>query len=264
MTGKVFNGNPAVFLILVLPLTTGIVFLYKPWLWILEVVSLTILWKAWNNYRWQQWCFEINPIFNELLQINQGCLTPMDLSLKANLSARNSNRFLVKKAHEYGAYCKELPDKNRVYYFITVSTLVNIFDDSEPELLIEKSEYIDPIANSIDSDIILKTSKTKQYELSDTAVRVFSQLAELEEERQKLSQSATETFANLELKTIAQTLSEHSLSEEESAKIPPELSLSQVDLAKRLETTSSTIRRRKSDSLPSLKTFCDEYTLKFW
>jgi hypothetical protein len=32
----------------------------------------------------------------------------------------------------------------------------------------------------------------------------------------------------LELKTIAQTLSEHSLSEEESAQIPPELSLIQV------------------------------------
>jgi uncharacterized protein YbcV (DUF1398 family) len=111
----------------------------------------------------------------------------MDLSLKANLSARNSNRFLAQKAQEYGAYCKELPDKNMVYYFITVSTLVNIFDDSEPELLIEKSEYIEAIANSIDSDIMSKTSKTKQYELSDTAVRVFSQLAELEEERQKLS-----------------------------------------------------------------------------
>jgi hypothetical protein len=51
----------------------------------------------------------------------------------------------------------------------------------------------------------------------------------------------------LELKTIAQTLSEHSLSEEESAKIPPKLSLIQVDLAKRLETTPSTIRRQKSD-----------------
>jgi hypothetical protein len=182
MTGKVFNGNPAAFLILVLPLTTGIVLLYKAWLWILGVVGLTLLWKDWNNYRWQQWCFEINPIFNKLLQINQGCLTPMDLSLKANLSARNSNRFLAKKAQEYGAYCKELPDKNKVDYFITVSTLVNILDDSEPELLIEKSEYIDPIANSIDSDIMSKTSKTKQYELSDTAVRVFSQLAELEEE----------------------------------------------------------------------------------
>jgi hypothetical protein len=67
MTGKVFNGNPAAFLILVLSLATGIVFLYKAWLWILGVVGLTILWKAWNNYRWQQWCFKINPIFNELL-----------------------------------------------------------------------------------------------------------------------------------------------------------------------------------------------------
>jgi hypothetical protein len=174
MTGKVFNGNPAAFLILVLPLATGIVLLYKAWLWILGIVGLTILWKAWNSYRWQQWCFEINPIFNELLEINQGCLTPIDLSLKANLSARSSNRFLAQKAQEYGAYCKELPDQGRVYYFITVSTLGSIFDDSEPDSSIEESEYIDPIANSIDSDIMSKTPKTKQYEFYDTAVRVFS------------------------------------------------------------------------------------------
>ncbi|BBA79458.1 hypothetical protein RGRSB_0947 [cyanobacterium endosymbiont of Rhopalodia gibberula] len=247
MTGKVFDGNPAAFLILVLPLAAGIVFLYKAWLWILVVVSLTILWKAWNNYQWQQWCFQINPIFNELLQVNQGCLTPMDLSLKANLSAKSANLFLSKKAQEYGAYCKKLPDKGMVYYFITTSTLGSIFDDSEPELSIEESEDVELIANSIDSNIMSKTSKTKQDELSDTAVKVFSQLAELEEKRQKLGQRATETSANLEPETIAQTFSESSLSEEEFTKIPSGLSLIQVDLAKRLDTTPSTIGRRKSD-----------------
>jgi hypothetical protein len=167
----------------------------------------------------------------------------MDLSLKANLSARSSNRFLSKKAQEYGAYCKELSDKGTVYYFITASTLGSIFDNSEPE----ESEDVDPIANSIDSDVMLKIPKTKQDRLSDAAVRVFPQLAELEEEQQKLSQSATKIFANLELETITQTHLERSLTEEASAKIPSELSLIQVDLAKRLDTTPSTIRRRKSD-----------------
>ncbi|XTZ19946.1 MAG: hypothetical protein ACQZ3M_09600, partial [cyanobacterium endosymbiont of Rhopalodia fuxianensis] len=241
MTGKVFDGNPAAFLIFVLPLAAGLVILYKAWLWILGVVVLTILWKAWNNYQWQQWCFQINPIFNELVQVNQGCLTPMDLSLKANLSARSSNRFLFKKAQEYGAYCKELSDKGPVYYFITASTLGSIFDNSEPE----ESEDVDPIANSIDSDVMLKITKTKQDRLSGAAVKVFPQLAELEEEQQKLGQSATEIFANLELKTITQTLSESSLTKKKPSKIPSELSLIQVDLAKRLDTTPSTIRRRK-------------------
>ncbi|MGP0129595.1 MAG: hypothetical protein ACTMUB_10155 [cyanobacterium endosymbiont of Rhopalodia musculus] len=247
MTGKVFDGNSAAFLILILPLAAGIILLYKAWLWILGVVSLTILWKAWNNYQWQQWCFQINPIFNELLQVNQGCLTSMDLSLKANLSARSANRFLSRKAQEYGAYCKELPDKGRVYYFITASTLGSIFDDSEPKLSIEDSENVELIADSIDSDIMPKTPKTKQNELSDTAVRVFSQLAELKEERQKLGQLSTEIYANFEPKTIAQTLSESSLTEEESAETSSELSLIQVDLAKRLDTTPSTIGRRKSE-----------------
>ena len=237
MTGKVFDGNPAAFLILILPLAAGIVLLYKAWLWILGVVGFTILWKAWNNYQWQQWCFQINPIFNELLQVNQGCLTAMDLSLKANLSARSANRFLSKKAQEYGAYCKELPDKGRVYYFITASTLGNIFDDSEPRLAIEELEDVEPITNSIDSDIISKISKTKQDKFSDTAVRFFSPIGEL----------STEIPTNIESETIAQTFSKSSLTEDESAKIPSELSLIQVDLAKRLDTTPSTVGRRKSD-----------------
>ncbi|YAI82000.1 MAG: hypothetical protein ACQJCO_09545 [cyanobacterium endosymbiont of Rhopalodia sterrenbergii] len=243
MTGKVFDSNPAAFLIFVLPLAAGIVLLYKAWLCILGIVILTILWKVWNNYQWQQWCFQINPIFNELLQVNQGCLTPMDLSLKANLSARSANRFLFKKAQEYGTYRQELSDKGTVYYFITASTLGSIFDNSEPEEL----EDVESIANSIDLNITSKTPKIKQDELSDKAVRFFSQLAELEKERQKLGKPDPDTSPNLKLKTIAQTLSENSLTQEKSTKISSELSLIQVDLAKRLDTTPSTIGRRKSD-----------------
>ena len=271
MTGKVFDGNPSTFLILILPFAIGIVLLYKAWLWILGIVGLTILWKAWANYQWQQWCFEINPIFNELLQVNRGCLTPMDLSLKANLTARSANRFLSKKAREYGAYCKELPDRGKAYYFITASTLGSIFDDSECETSIEESEDFEPIANSTDSDVMFKTRKTKQYELSDTAASTFSQLPELKEELQRLSQTATEISADLEPGTIAKTISksslsnqlseendlepetisqtapDHLLTEDKSVIVPSELSLIQVDLAKRLNTTPSTIGRRKSD-----------------
>ncbi len=281
MTGKVLDGNPAAFLILILPLAAGIVLLYKAWLWILGVVGLTILWKAWDNYQWQQWCFEMNPIFNELLQANQGCLTAMDVSLKANLTARSANRFLTRKAQEYGAYCKELPDQGKVYYFITASTLGSIFDDSEPS--IEDSEEIETLPNSTNPEILPKASETKTEippkspetrvveEPSSTATSPFSQLAELKEERQKLSQTASEASPDLQPETVPETTPESSLSsplsetnpepgissetppessltEDKTAKKEGKLSLIQVDLAKRLDTTPSTIGRRKTDS----------------
>ncbi|WP_267384422.1 hypothetical protein [Cyanobacterium sp. uoEpiScrs1] len=248
MTGKVFNGNPAAFLLLILPLAAGIVLLYETWLWILGVVGMTVLWRAWNSYKWQQWCFQINPVFDELLQANQGCLTPMDLSLKANLTAKNAHRFLSKKAKEYGAYCKEFPDQGIVYYFITASTLGSIFDFSEPELAIKESEDVEPIANSTNHHPMLKTPTIKQDKLSNTAVRGLSQLAEPKEDERKLDNTAIEkSVVDFEPEGIAQTILESSLSMEKSAKVSSELSLIQVDLAKRLDTTPSTIGRRKSD-----------------
>ncbi|MGK7887074.1 MAG: hypothetical protein AB4057_20900, partial [Crocosphaera sp.] len=134
MTGKVFDGNPtpAAFLILILPLAAIIVLLYKAWIWVLGFVALVIVWKLVDNYQWQQWSAKINPIFNQLIQENQGQITPMDLSLKANLSARGAKRFLARKAEEFSATSRELPEQGKVYYFITASTLGSILDDSEP------------------------------------------------------------------------------------------------------------------------------------
>ncbi|CCQ67710.1 hypothetical protein CWATWH0402_6290 [Crocosphaera watsonii WH 0402] len=134
MTGKVFDGNPtpAAFLILILPLAAIIVLLYKAWIWILGFVALVIVWKLVDNYQWQRWSEKINPIFNQLIQENQGQVTPMDLSLKANLSAGSAKRFLARKAEEFSATSRELPEQGKVYYFITASTLGSILDDSEP------------------------------------------------------------------------------------------------------------------------------------
>ena len=150
MTGKVFDGNPtpAAFLILILPLAAVIVLLYEAWMWVLGFIALVVVWKLVDNYQWQQWSAKINPIFNQLIQENQGQVTPMDLSLKANLSAGSAKRFLARKAEEFGATSQELPEQGKVYYFITASTLGSILDDSEP--MAEEPE--EPETFDIDED----------------------------------------------------------------------------------------------------------------
>ncbi|MDJ0659022.1 MAG: hypothetical protein QNJ42_05970 [Crocosphaera sp.] len=270
MTGKVFDGNPtpAAFLILILPLAAVIVLLYKAWIWVLGFVALIIVWKLVDNYQWQQWSAKINPIFNQLLQENQGKITPMDLSLKANLSAGSAKRFLARKAEEFSATSKELPEQGKVYYFITASTLGSILDDSEP--MAEEPDEPETFDGEDDDDDI-DTPQSNQSESTPSEVSStpsnsslsspFAQLAALKEERQQNNQEQNEPTSTPETSTVSEasetirpldpgpppTTPEQ---EDPSAESPKKekFTLIQSDLAKRLDTTPSTIGRRKTDA----------------
>ncbi len=264
MTGKVFDGNPtpAAFLILILPLAAIIVLLYKAWIWVLGFVALVIVWKLVDNYQWQQWSAKINPIFNQLIQENQGQITPMDLSLKANLSARGAKRFLARKAEEFSATSRELPEQGKVYYFITASTLGSILDDSEP--VAEEPEEPETFDIDEDDDEQIETPPSNQVTSQPSDVSSpssttslsspFAQLAALKEERLQQDQpSPTETpQPPPTLSTPPETPPEVTSSESEKTsadgKEKEKLRLIQSDLAKRLDTTPSTIGRRKTDA----------------
>ncbi|MDJ0510865.1 MAG: hypothetical protein QNJ64_16650 [Crocosphaera sp.] len=272
MTGKVFDGNqtPAAFLILILPLAAVIILLYKAWMWVLGFVALIIVWKLVDNYQWQQWSAKINPIFNQLLQENQGQITPMDLSLKANLSAGSAQRFLARKAEEFSATYRELPEQGKVYYFITASTLGSILDDSEPTAEEpEEPEVFEVDEEEMDLDIPETSTVTEETSVSSlpstetqpSLSSPFAQLAALKEERQQNPQQADETVSIPETSTVSEAIetptppietppaastSENAETSAETQK-KQKFTLIQSDLAKRLDTTPSTIGRRKTD-----------------
>ncbi|MEL4897690.1 hypothetical protein [Crocosphaera sp. Alani8] len=281
MTGKVFDGNPTptALLILILPLAAVIVLLYKAWMWVLGFVALVIIWKLVDNYQWQQWSAKINPIFTQLIQENQGQVTPMDLSLKANLSAGSAKRFLARKAEEFGATFQELPEQGKVYYFITASTLGSILDDSEPteeepeeptnfDGEDEDDEELDiPQSNPVASPPPEVSSPPSPSSLSSP----FAQLAALKEERLQQHQPSDQSSSSSETETpqssqplpqspektpdIEKTETpESSQPPSQPQETTPEIekkekfTLIQSDLAKRLDITPSTIGRRKTDS----------------
>ncbi|MEC4891827.1 MAG: hypothetical protein SAL07_00925 [Oscillatoria sp. PMC 1051.18] len=132
MTGKGIEGNAAGILILILPIALAIVLILKAWPLLLGLALLAIAFKMWQEHQWRQWSQKVNPLFSQLITENQGCITPLDLSLKANLTANSAKRFLEKKAEEYGAQRKNYEGKGIVYYFLTASALGSIFDQSEP------------------------------------------------------------------------------------------------------------------------------------
>ncbi len=250
MTGKVVESDPKGLLVIILPLAVAMVFIYKAWRWILLGLTLAIAWVAWDNYQWQQKCAVIDPFFNQLVQKNQGIITRQDLIEQGIAKGQAAQRYLNDKVAEYGAYEKQLGDA-KVYYFISSSTLGSIFDDSEPEL--EEPSPSSPQLNAATTPVVEMSAGEKisnaspakpeapplvapQDELAATPIghSPFSQLAEIKEARKQ--------------QELEKQHPEPELAEEEATPATtPALTLIQSELAKRLDTTSSTLARRKSE-----------------
>ena len=245
MTGKVLDNKSAGILVLILPLGVGLVLLYRAWLYILFAIGVAFAWNVWSTYQWEQWSLQVNPFFNQLIQENQGCLTAVDLSLKGNLTPNAARKFLERKADEFGAYRRSYQDKGTVYYFITASTLGKIFDESE----LTEEETPAPVLTASAPPV---TIASPIPEPEKTVVSPFATLAEIKEERQTVPDAIAEITPITETEQIPEpieeTVPETIATEPVAAQTTSNaLTLIQSDLAKRLDTTSSTIARRKTE-----------------
>ena len=237
MTGKVLDNGSAGALVIILPLAFGFVVLYMLWPYLLLIAALIVALKLWQNYQWQKWCGEINPYFNQLIKENQGYLTPVDLSVKANLTARAAKSFLARKSDEYGTKPKTLPEQGLVYYFPTASALGSILDDSEPEAVVNSYQLAAKDSNKLSVRGIAQLAKQEQNEVKDTATNSpSSSVAQLTRAESPQSTATIEPESETDSSTINQTASNDAGH-----------SLIQAELAKRLDLNSSTIGRRKSD-----------------
>jgi hypothetical protein len=275
MTGKIIDRQTAGFLVLIIPLAVGIILIFTAWPLMLLFFLLTLVVKVWQDYRWSKLSAIINPYFNQLLQDNQGCLTPIDLSVKANLTAKLAKQFLDKKAEEFGAQTKAVGDKSLVYYFITASTLGSIFDESDSSLEVEEEKEVPVIAASTslltnlekldetNSPIIVE-DKTENS-VSEVPVISSSQpltnLGKLFEEKEEQTTDTIpvqETFIQASEEIINPSLEtpENSLPESgsEVSKEPPVTTVSETvasislaDLAKRLGVTPAALGRNKKN-----------------
>jgi hypothetical protein len=252
MTGKVIDSSATGLLILILPFAFLIVLLFKAWPLLLALFIISISLKIWQQYQWKQWSKEVNPFFNQLIKENQGCLTALDLSMKANLSGSAAQRYLDKKAEEFGAQRQVYEDKGTVYYFLTASALGSIFDQSEPPLELESESFASQASKFIEP---LTQNEPNASESESSTSDFVEPLEPSAEKEPSLSESGTAEIVEA-LEAIPQSEQEHgsSLDEKEDfwADSPDKeqkasQSLIQAELAKRLDVHSSTVGKRKSD-----------------
>lgn len=175
------------FLILILPVAILIIFLFATWRIILALLLFSVGLNVYQQYQWQKWSQQVDPLFYSLIQHNQGSITPLDLAMKANFSAATAKRYLESKAHEFGAQCRNYESQDPIYYFMTASILGSILDDSEPALLPETSQNNEPSAlpeESLDTPIYPSSSVEAPEHLeatdetqSDSSFLIQSELA---------------------------------------------------------------------------------------
>jgi hypothetical protein len=219
MTGQILDRNSNGILVLIIPVAFAIVIICQFWPVLLGLSILIVTWKAWESYQWRKWSEQVNPYFNNLIKENRGYLTPLDLSLKANLSARAAKAFLERKSEEYGTSPKQIKDKGVVYYFPTASALGRIFDDSEPFGDFEEEE--DTI---IETPSQVTTSTSSIAKDSNTiSFKEITQLAKQEQAKNATETATIDAESTLDVQT-----------------------LNQADLAKRLDVNSSTVGRNKT------------------
>lgn len=241
MTVKVLDNGSAGVLVLLLPFAFCFVILYKFWYLILLLAAVIVGFKIWQNYQWQKWCEDINPYFNQLIKENRGYLTPVDLSLKANLTARNAKIFLTRKSDEYGIEPKNVKDKGMVYYFPTASALGSILDDSEPEPAVNSYQLAAKEANKISVRGIAQLAKQEQQANGVNGSQATATVP-------RVTQESSPATATIEPKTKLETeTTVDSDLEAEYFSLDAGQALIQAELAKRLDLNTSTVGRRKSD-----------------
>jgi hypothetical protein len=168
MTGKVIDSSATGLLILLIPLAFLSVLLYKAWPVLLALFVIIIGVRIWQQYQWKRWSKQVNPYFNQLIEANQGCLTALDLSMKASVSGPAAQRYLDKKAEEFGAQRRNYADKGTVYYFLTASALESLFEDIDESLPEQEDEVVTAQATTLQATTLIETPTQQESKPSES------------------------------------------------------------------------------------------------
>lgn len=272
MNEKSIDSSADVALILILPIALLIMFLFATWpVWLAGIV-LNIGFNFWKRYQWQKLCQKVNPVFHQLIKENRGSITALDLAMKTNFPATTAKRYLETKAAEFGAQYQDYEDRDRVYYFMTASTLGKILDDSEPASLQPHAQVVpllsenenqllqlkklpQPTSIEMQAPVFADATLTAVEPPADAQSQSGSQLPQFKDQQKEDPPSAQNQLLPQEANPPAieqqnlDHVAETSLEQAEIANhIQPEPKLLlQAELAKRFDVHSSTVYKRRDE-----------------
>ncbi len=272
MPEKAINTRNATgFLLILLPAALAMSALFIAWPFILGLTVLVAGGNIWQNYEWSKTARSIDPSFQQLIVQNRGEITPIDLSLKANIPGKTATRYLVTKADEFGTGSRQHPDRGQVFYFISVSTLGNIFDDSErqeaPAAIMPATAPVVAVPVAVREPVLTElvappiVPEVALMHQPETVTPIVSEVApthQTTEQHTPQSEIQVAQQPTSDLSNLARLLDEQPVAtnvESATAAVPtnvpsvnlPLVTILQSELAKRLDVHSSTIYKRRSE-----------------
>jgi hypothetical protein len=267
MSEKTIESYGKGFLVLLLPISFLVVFLVSTWrIWLGLILLITSI-NLWQRYQWDKWCEGVNPMFHQLIQQNQGSVTPMDLAVRGNFSGDKAKRFLDTKASEFGASVLNTNDGKQVYYFMTANILGSIFDSSEPvkqeprkssttamPLLAAPTTTPFVIEEKQPALVVAETS-TATYQVKEAEL-IQAEVPETDNKETEVQQAEVKHALSQEPELLQAELPQAEVKEPEQVHeqatktLAQQLvfgSLIQSELAKRLSVYSSTVFKRRDD-----------------
>ncbi len=207
--------------------------------------------NVWQSYEWSKTAQSINPVFQQLIVKNRGEITPIDLSLSANVSGAIAKRYLIAKANEFGTGSRQHPERGQVYYFVSVRTLGSIFDDSEQDVP-EIAPTTPVVALQPTSTSVTVVEAAAQPEILQSTIAEVAEISAIPDP-QLLQANIPISKANPESSHLDRLLDKDltptaaSLEPAPPTIDRPLVTIIQSELAKRLDVHSSTVYKRRSE-----------------
>ncbi len=244
MSEKVIDTkNAPYFLLILVPAALAMSTIFVAWRQILAGTAILVGVSIYQLKKWGDKVKSIDPFFQRLIIQNRGEITPIDLSFNANISGAQATRYLAEKAEEFGAGSRQYADRGQVYYFISVSTLGSIFDDSE------EVDIVPAIAASQAAAIVLPSAPIAppiieaEMPLTTPPVSIAVPEPPVTESIEIDSTNLRDVLENLD--DLPTPIATSHLPE--STPDRPIFKIIQSELAKRLDVHSSTIYKRRSE-----------------
>jgi hypothetical protein len=257
MPERAINTRSATgFLLILLPAALLMSLLFVAWPLILGMTVLMIGGNIWQNYEWSKMSGSIDPVFKQSIVENRGEISTIDLSLKANVSSKIASRYLAIKADEFGTGSRQHPERGQVYYFVSVSTLGNILDDSERDVPAFKpvtSPAVTTLPVTAPQAVQVKVAQPPPTSdpLSQPEPQVVRPpIAELSDVKRVIDKKPEPKTVAASAKATKKTDTDSNPSIFEPAppaENRPLVTILQSELAKRLDVHSSTVYKRRSE-----------------
>jgi hypothetical protein len=231
----IYPKNAPYFLLILVPAALALSTIFVAWRQILVGMGIFVGIGIYQLKKWGETVRSIDPFFQRLIVQNRGEISPIDLTIAANISGSQANKYLAEKAQEFGTGSRQYADRGQIYYFISVSTLGSIFDDSEDVDII-------PISSSKTAIAALEAAP-----ISATDIAVDPSVA-IEMPSVAAPEDPVVENSSFELDKLSKLVDDIPTPIANSLPIDRSVvKIIQSELAKRLDVHSSTIYKRRSE-----------------